>query len=194
MRSLPSREGTRVERFKVSSRVLCGIIVDMENHTNGHSATNGKSTQHSLVTVTIPTVSERQTKRSHKLDRLLNLTKETLELEMQFKDKVKELETELALVGEHDLPTVLMSLTRPRGPGLRKAAAVEPEPSPPWVDDSTLKGRIAMLMSDGRERKSSAIIKALKAKHVKSSVYHGLKELVISGYLVKPAHGYYRKA
>jgi len=62
-----------------------------------------------------------------------------------------------------------------------------------WVKEGTLKGRIVTLMSDGRERKSSAIIKSLKAKKIQSSVYGALKELVKNGFLCKPAFGFYKK-
>jgi hypothetical protein len=165
----------------------------MDTHTNGfHKPTNGKSSR-SLTTIPAPPESQANTD----FDRLLMLVKEAINLEMQLKDKMNQIDTEMR--GKHTLPTVLRSLVRPEaltqptratleGPGLAKAVPTV------WVEDDSIKGRVVAVMADGRERKSGVIIKALKAKNYKSSVYHALKELVEAGFLVKPAYGHYRKA
>ena len=167
----------------------------MDTHSNGHSTTNGKSMR---TLTTIPAPPENADR--NKFDRLLTLVKEAINLEMQLKDKMREVDAEVSLTAS--LPAVLASLVRreparadsqpPRalleGPGIVKAVPTV------WVQDDSIKGRVMAVMADGRERKSGAIIKSLKAKNFKSTVYHALKELVETGFLVKPAYGHYRKA
>jgi len=164
----------------------------MDTHSNGHS-TNGKPQSLIRTLATMP-ASAGLASQPHRFDRVLGLLKDAIDLEVTLKAKMVELEAEVSTLDRDGLSGIFASMFRvpPReekGPGLAKA-----NPPTTWVDENTLKGRIITLMGDGRERKSSIIIKSLKAKNVKSSVYHALKELVNEGFLMKPAYGFYRKA
>ena len=150
---------------------------------------NGKS-QHSPVNF-IPTP-ERSTKRG----RLLELVGKAVDLELQLKETMKALEAETQSMRPDELPSMLMAIIgstiRPTEAPVRGPGVVKVEP-PSFAPDS-LKGRIMNLMRDGRKRKSSAIIKAIKATNVKSSAYHALKQLLEEGHLIKPEYGFYCKA
>lgn len=152
---------------------------------------NGKSAHQSLIhTMTT------ETRAPKKHGRLLELVGRAIDLELQLKETMTELEAVAQSVGPNELPTMLMAILRqagqptdasPRGPGIAKVGA-------PSLEPNSLKGRVMALMNDGKDRKSSTIIKALKGNSIKSSVYHALKELVKDGHLMKPAYGIYRKA
>lgn len=155
-------------------------------------AMNGKSHHHSLITTALAPSVDRSTKRG----RLLELVGKAVDLEFQLKETMRALEAEAQAMGPDELPSMLMSIL---GPTVRPTSTPTKGPSiakvvPPSFAPDSLKGRIMNLMRDGRKRKSSAIIKSIKATNVKSSAYHALKQLLEEGHLTKPEYGFYCKA
>lgn len=170
-----------------TSRRGCGNLGAMDN-TTPHL--NGKSAHQSLI----HTMTSERAPKKH--GRLLELVGRAIDLELQLKETMTELEAVAQSLGPNELPTMLMAILKsasqptaasPKDPGNVKVVT-------PSFEPNSLKGRIMTLMRDGKKRKSSVIIKTLKADSIKSSVYHALKELLNEDHLTKPEYGIYRKA
>jgi hypothetical protein len=149
-------------------------------------------------------------------ERVLSLTTEIAALELQMNEKMEELNRLLRSIDDGSLPSLLVDLLKRSVPVSNDALTTVPAafmtptleefgtlsfPVPieihapkPLYSNVTFESRIVELMADGRERRAATIIKALKAKSRKSSVYHALKRLVADGVLVKPAYAHYRKS
>ena len=148
-------------------------------------------------------------------EKALSLTTDIATLEVQMNQKMTELNELLRSIDEGALPGLMVDLLKRSGPVASSALSTLPVASlTPTMDDfgvlslpipttllapkpvyaeGTFEARIIELMADGRERRAGAIIKSLKAKGHKSSVYHALRALVVDGVLLKPAYGHYRK-
>jgi len=168
----------------------------MDTHTNG---TNGKTipTRTSLVPVEVE-LSPRPN-----IERIFHLASEVVNIEAKRNEVMTELKELVVKLDETDTMRLLLAMAKQPNiassalatlPILEGAKTIVP---PPITKEPTLtdeyKGRIMALMGDGRERKAEAVIKALKAKKQKSTVYLALGQLVGEGQLVKPAFAHYRK-
>jgi hypothetical protein len=168
--------------------------MDTTTQANGQP-TNGKAHTSHHTTIPAP-LSEAPTQ----YDKILSLVRDAVEHEVRLKATLKELESAMGSLAQAELPTVLMAfiksdrapqplITVPRasekGPGLAKVETTF------YLEDAW-KGKVVSLMTDGRERKTSAIIKALKATKHKSAIYGALTTLVADGALVKTAYAHYR--
>lgn len=173
------------------------MVLAMETHSNG---SNGKAimpARTSLVPVEVKPSSRPD------IEHIFHLASEVVKLEAKRDEAMTELKQLVILLDESD--TTKLLLTMMKQPNIASSAlATLPVidmartiPAPPIPKEPTLtdefKDRIMALMGDGRERKAEAIIKALKAKKQKSTVYLALGQLVGEGQLIKPAFAHYRK-
>lgn len=163
--------------------------METTTQANGHM-TNGKAHSHQVSVPAIPG------ERSGVVN-ILGLVKDAVEQELALKATMKRLQQAMKEVGPDELPSVLVALaavptlvTVPppaplKGPGLAKVETT-------FYAEDTWKGKIVALMTDGRERKASAIVKTLKASKHKSAVHQALSDLVKEDALEKPAYAHYR--
>jgi hypothetical protein len=158
----------------------------MENGTTNH--TNGKSHSTSLVPVRPSLLGHSATT---KYDKVLDLVKEVVHLELEHKEKLEELEKEMREVGVSELPTVLMSFVRRNSEPPAPLPPVKAKPRKASIMGGALKARILGLMSDKQERKSKRIVQELKIKNA-TSVYSILSDLVDEGHLIRTRYAHYR--
>lgn len=158
--------------------------------------TNGKS----LIPISHPFLavhSQPNPPPNKSVSRVLELVGTAIDLEMQLKATMAELEREVQ-ANKGDLPSVLVSLMRsqhvvlPAHPGPAKARVRRTSNvAKPKNMGGALKARIMGLMSDKKERKSKQIVRELSVKN-SGSVYSVLSELVREGHLIRPKFATYR--
>lgn len=143
-----------------------------------------------------------------KYERVLALASEVAHLETRLNETMTELNSMMKDVEGIDLPKLLVAMLK-QGPSTFVNVPTLPSPRPPTFDRvielpasmeatppsilEAYKKRIMVLMDDDKERKSAAIIKAMKAKKQKSTIYTALSSLVNEGKLYRPVYGHYRK-
>jgi len=173
----------------------------MENHTNG---TNGKALTVSRTSL-VPAPVEVAPARPN-IERIYKLASDVINYETKRDEAMTELRELVVHMDESDTTRLLLTMIKQPNlassslatlPVLDTARTIVPPAPPSFPKEPTLtddfKDRIMALMGDGRERKAEAIIKALKAKKQKSTVYLALGQLVGEGLLIKPAFAHYRK-
>jgi len=135
-------------------------------------------------------------------NRMLDLVRDVLDLELRLKAKMTELNAEMACAGDDGLPAALAALLQhqpiitviatsreAKKPGTVKVKAKVEQPV---QHGGKLRARIVGLMSDGCERKSANILRELKHDKNPTTVYTVLSDLVLDGTLVRTRYAHYR--
>lgn len=169
-----------------TSHYACGNMSVMGNTP---STTNGKST---LIHDDYIVKHETRTspiKSNPRYPRVLDLVRDAVDLEIRLKATMDELDKEMRAIGNGSLPAVLVSLMKHQPYSQKKSTT-----SPNHVvanKGGRWKAKIMGLMADGKERRSSDVVKQLKAKNA-TTIYSILSALADEGHLIRTKFAHYR--
>lgn len=137
------------------------------------------------------------------MERVFMLASEVVGLEARLRATMEELKALVTLVDDDDMMRLLVAIMRQ--PDVSRSAlsaltiVVPPPPKAPdlaaprpntLLEDT--KERVCALMGDGRERSPADVVRSLKLKRSRSTVYAAIADLSRSGRLLRVAYARYR--